>query len=75
MQVFRRVVLPILHLVVLLVIAVSLAWLAFAPSGDAGADDEFPTGELLGMETVVERSRSRASSCSWASWACSTSRS
>jgi multidrug efflux pump subunit AcrA (membrane-fusion protein) len=60
-QVFRRVVLPILYLVVLLVIAVSLAWLAFAPSGEAGADDEFPTGELLGTETVVERGSIEAS--------------
>lgn len=55
MQVFRRVVLPILYLVVLAVIAVSLGWLAFAPSGDSRADDEFPTGELIGSEVFAER--------------------
>lgn len=55
MQVFRRVILPILYLVVLAVIAASLAWLAFAPSGDSRSDDEFPTGELVGSEVFVER--------------------
>lgn len=55
MQAFRRVILPILYLVVLAVIAASLAWLAFAPSGDSRADDEFPTGELIGSEVFAER--------------------
>lgn len=55
MQVFRRVILPILYLVVLAVIAASLAWLAFAPSSDSRADDEFPTGELIGSEVFAER--------------------
>ncbi|GAA2094494.1 hypothetical protein [Brevibacterium salitolerans] len=55
MQIFRRVILPIAYLLVLVVIAVSLAWLAFRPNADAGASEEFPTGELLGTETMVER--------------------
>lgn len=61
MQVFRRVVLPILYLIVLLIIAVSLAWLAFAPSGESGSDDVFATGELVGTEAYVERGSSEAS--------------
>ena len=61
MQVFRRVILPVLYLVVLAVIAVSLAWLAFAPSGESGSDDEFATGELIGSETYVERGSIEAS--------------
>lgn len=61
MQVFRRVVLPILYLIVLLIIAVSLAWLAFAPSGESGSDDEFATGELVGTEAYVERGSIEAS--------------
>ncbi len=54
-QTFRRVILPIAYLLVLVVIAVSLAWLAFRPSADPSASEEFPTGELLGTETMVER--------------------
>ena len=61
MQVFRRVVLPILYLIVLLIIAVSLAWLAFAPSGESGSDDVFATGELVGTEAYVERGSIEAS--------------
>lgn len=61
MQVFRRVILLVFYLVVLAAIAVSLAWLAFAASGESGSDDEFATGELVGTEAYVERGSIEAS--------------
>lgn len=61
MQTFRRVVLPVLYLVVLAVIAASLAWLAFAPAGGTDDDGESPTGEIVGSETVVTRGTIEAS--------------
>lgn len=54
MHVFRRIVLPVSYLVVLLIIAIALAWLAFRPQASTTVDGE-PTGEVLAEETVVAR--------------------
>lgn len=55
MRVFRRIVLPSGFLVVLLVIAVALAWMAFRPADDEGAGAIDPTGVLADSAVVVER--------------------
>ncbi len=54
MHVFRRVVLPVSYLVVLLIIAVALAWLAFRPQTSETVGGE-PTGKTLAEEAIVER--------------------
>lgn len=55
MQLFRRVILPTGFLVVLLVIAIALAWIAFRPAGQAAGGGEEPSGTPLSTEVVVER--------------------
>ncbi|GAA4391059.1 hypothetical protein AB0I45_08575 [Brevibacterium sp. NPDC049920] len=55
MQLFRRVILPTGFLVVLLVIAIALAWIAFRPTGQAAGGGEEPSGTPLSTEVVVER--------------------
>lgn len=55
MTLFRRIILPTGFLAVLLVIAVSLAWMAFRPAESRQSDDETATGDLIATTTVVER--------------------
>lgn len=55
MRLFRRVILPTGFLVVFLVIAIALAWMAFRPAEASGSDSFGPTGDLIDSAVVVER--------------------
>ncbi|MFB9775439.1 hypothetical protein [Brevibacterium otitidis] len=54
MHVFRRIVLPISYLVVLLIIAVTLSWLAFKPQENDSVGGA-ATGEVLPQQATVTR--------------------
>lgn len=55
MQLFRRVILPGAFLLVLVFIAVMLAWIAFKPAPEDGFDAASATGEPMGSSVFAER--------------------
>lgn len=55
MHIFRRVILPLAFLVVFVVIAALLGWIAFKPAADDGFDGVEATGEPEGSVITAER--------------------
>ncbi|MGC2941971.1 efflux RND transporter periplasmic adaptor subunit [Brevibacterium sp. FAM 24638] len=55
MHVFRRVVLPLAFLLVLIIIAVCLGWIAFKPAADDEFDDVGASGEPADSTITAER--------------------
>lgn len=55
MQIFRRVILPCAFLFVLVVIAATLAWIAFKPAPEDGFDSAAATGDPVGSSVFAER--------------------
>ncbi|MEW1989857.1 hypothetical protein AB0365_16605 [Brevibacterium casei] len=55
MQIFRRVILPSAFLLVLVVIAAMLAWIAFKPAPEDGFDAASASGQPVGSSVVAER--------------------
>ncbi|SMX77924.1 Multidrug efflux pump subunit AcrA (membrane-fusion protein) [Brevibacterium sp. 239c] len=55
MHIFRRVILPLAFLLVFVVIAALLGWIAFKPDADDGFDGVEATGESAGSIITAER--------------------
>lgn len=55
MHIFRRVVLPLAFLIVLIIIAALLGWIAFKPASDDEFDGAAATGEPAGSTVTAER--------------------
>lgn len=55
MRIFRRVILPLAFLLVLIVIAALLGWIAFKPAAEDGFDGVEATGEPAGSIITAER--------------------